>query len=188
VPTEKRQRQKEGQRARREQALAELRRRQRRRRLQLTAIFAVVLIGILLLVSVVGGDDKDTKKLDLKVAGGKTLTVEVPKDSPTNLETTDLKVGKGKAAKLGSSITVNYVGVSWKDGKQFDSSFGKAPVTFELSKGQLIDGWINGIPGMKVGGRRQLIIPGKEAYGDKDTGDGRPHGPLVFVIDLVSVK
>ena len=102
----------------------------------------------------------------------------------------DLKVGSGKEAKLGSRITVNYRG-TFKSGKEFDSSYraGK-PITFELAEGQLIKGWTDGIPGMKVGGKRKLEIPYKLAYGERGTPDGTipPKTDLLFEVELLKVE
>jgi len=108
--------------------------------------------------------------------------------APTELKTEDLKVGKGPAAKLGDNIEVNYIGLTYSDGKQFEASWDNGQtVSFDLVEGGLIDGWVKGIPGMKVGGRRQLIIPSEMAYGDNPQG-GRPAGALVFIVDLVAIK
>jgi peptidylprolyl isomerase len=105
---------------------------------------------------------------------------------PTTLVVKDLIKGTGAEAKLGQSITVNYVGVLYHGGKEFDSSWKRGePATFSLAPGQLIKGWTQGIPGMKVGGRRELIIPASLAYGAKGTSGIPPNEPLVFVIDLL---
>jgi peptidylprolyl isomerase len=105
---------------------------------------------------------------------------------PAKLVVKDLVAGTGAEAKLGQSITVNYVGVLYHGGKQFDASWKRGePSTFSLETGKLIAGWTQGIPGMKVGGRRELIIPAAQAYGAKGTPGIPPNEPLVFVIDLL---
>ena len=106
---------------------------------------------------------------------------------PTKLVVKDIVKGTGAEAKLGKSITVNYVGVLYKGGKQFDSSWKRGePATFSLQEGQLIKGWTQGIPGMKVGGRRELVVPASLAYGAKGSPPSiPPNAPLVFVIDLL---
>ncbi|HZE06427.1 MAG TPA: FKBP-type peptidyl-prolyl cis-trans isomerase [Solirubrobacteraceae bacterium] len=121
----------------------------------------------------------------------KKPTVTVPKGpAPTKLVTKDLVQGTGKTVKAGQTVTVNYVGVLYKNGKEFDSSWKTGqPATFPLSSGSVIQGWVQGIPGMKVGGRRELIIPANLAYGKA----GRPptippNSPLVFVVDLLSIS
>jgi peptidylprolyl isomerase len=106
---------------------------------------------------------------------------------PTKLETKDLIVGTGPEAKAGQSVTVNYVGVLFKGGTEFDASWKrKEPFTFTLGQGQVIKGWDQGVPGMKVGGRRELVIPSNLAYGPKGSGSSiPPNAPLVFVVDLL---
>ncbi len=109
--------------------------------------------------------------------------------APAKLVTKDLVVGTGKTVKAGQTVTVNYVGVLYKNGKEFDSSWKNGqPATFPLTQGGVIQGWVDGIPGMKVGGRRELIIPAGLAYGKKGSGTTiPPNSPLVFVVDLLSV-
>jgi peptidylprolyl isomerase len=116
--------------------------------------------------------------------------VTVPDGAPPKkLEVTDLEVGTGAEAKAGDAVTVQYVGVNYKDGSEFDASWDRGePFTFQLGAGMVIQGWDEGVEGMKVGGRRELIIPPDLAYGP----EGRPPtiGPnetLIFVIDLVEV-
>jgi peptidylprolyl isomerase len=121
----------------------------------------------------------------------KEPTVTPPTGAPpTKLVVKDLIAGTGKEAKLGSSITVNYVGVLYHGGKEFDSSWKRGETaTFPLKQGSLIPGWVQGIPGMKVGGRRELVIPASLAYGSKGSGSTiPPNEPLVFVIDLLGVS
>jgi len=109
---------------------------------------------------------------------------------PTKLVTKDLVAGTGKEAKLGETITVNYVGVLFHGGKVFDSSWKRGePASFPLKTGGLIPGWTQGIPGMKVGGRRELVIPAALAYGAKGSGSTiPPNEPLVFVVDLLGTS
>jgi peptidylprolyl isomerase len=121
----------------------------------------------------------------------KKPTVTVPSGpAPTKLVTKDLVQGTGQTVKPGQTVTVNYVGVLYKTGKEFDSSWKTGqPATFPLTAGGVIQGWVQGIPGMKVGGRRELIIPASLAYGKA----GRPptipaNSPLVFVVDLLSIS
>ncbi|HET6865761.1 MAG TPA: FKBP-type peptidyl-prolyl cis-trans isomerase [Solirubrobacteraceae bacterium] len=121
----------------------------------------------------------------------KKPTVTVPTGpAPTKLVTKDLVQGTGQTVKPGQTVTVNYVGDLYKTGKEFDSSWKTGqPATFPLTAGGVIQGWVQGIPGMKVGGRRELIIPASLAYGKT----GRPptippNSPLVFVVDLLSIS
>jgi peptidylprolyl isomerase len=107
--------------------------------------------------------------------------------APSKLVTKDIVTGTGPEAKAGQSVTVNYVGVLFNGGKQFDASWKrKEPFTFTLGKGQVIAGWDQGVAGMKVGGRRELTIPAQLAYGAKGSPPSIPaNAPLVFVVDLL---
>jgi peptidylprolyl isomerase len=112
----------------------------------------------------------------------------VPGPPPATLQTTDIKVGTGADVTTTDSLTVNYIGVSCSSGKIFDSSYSRGqPVTFSLTG--VIKGWQDGIPGMKVGGERLLVIPPGDGYGD--TGAGTTIAPgetLWFVVDIVDAK
>ena len=110
--------------------------------------------------------------------------------APTKLVTKDLVTGTGQTAKAGDTVTVNYVGELYKTGKEFDSSWSRnQPFTTALTTGSVIPGWVQGIPGMKVGGRRELIIPASLAYGKAGSPPTiPPNSPLVFVVDLLSVS
>jgi peptidylprolyl isomerase len=107
--------------------------------------------------------------------------------APSKLEIKDLITGTGAEAKAGETVTVNYVGVLYKGGKEFDASWKRnEPFSFALGKGQVIPGWDQGVVGMKVGGRRELIIPSALAYGAKGSPPTIPaNAPLVFVVDLL---
>jgi peptidylprolyl isomerase len=118
-------------------------------------------------------------------------TVTVPTGPPPKkIEIKDLEVGSGEEAKSGDEPTVQYVGVTYKDGREFVSSWRiHEPLTFPLGKNLVIPGWDKAIEGMKVGGRRQLIIPPQLAYGKKgDPPTIPPNETLVYVIDLLAVK
>jgi peptidylprolyl isomerase len=113
--------------------------------------------------------------------------VTVPAAPVTTLGITDDVVGTGATVTSGSTVTVHYVGVSQSTGKEFDSSWSRGQtISFPLSG--VIKGWTDGLVGMKVGGRRTLVIPGDQAYGaSPPSGSGiGPNDTLVFVIDLVS--
>lgn len=116
-------------------------------------------------------------------------TITVPKGPPpTTLVTKDIITGTGAEAKAGDSVTVNYVGALYSNGKVFDASWERhEPTTFTLAEGQVIKGWVQGVAGMHVGGRRELIIPAELAYGKP----GRPptippSSALIFIVDLLS--
>ena len=116
--------------------------------------------------------------------------IEIPKGKPpAKLKSEDLIAGKGAAAESGQSLSVNYVGVSYSTGQEFDTSFGREPLQFELGAGGVIPGWDQGLEGMKVGGRRKLTIPGDLAYGPQGRPpDIKPNETLVFVIDLLGAQ
>ncbi|MFC6153819.1 FKBP-type peptidyl-prolyl cis-trans isomerase [Nocardioides yefusunii] len=111
-------------------------------------------------------------------------------DAPTDLEITDLVVGDGDEAKAGSTVSVHYVGVAHSTGEEFDASFNRgAPLQFRLGIGQVISGWDTGVQGMKVGGRRRLVIPPHLGYGNRGAGGViKPGETLIFVVDLLEVR
>ena len=111
-------------------------------------------------------------------------------DIPFELGIDDLVLGDGDEATKGSKVTVHYVGVAFRSGEEFDASWNRGqPFEFALGKGQVIPGWDAGVLGMKVGGRRRLTIPSAMGYGARGAGSAiAPHEPLVFVVDLLSVR
>jgi len=116
-------------------------------------------------------------------------TVDVPDGAPPcKLVIQDIRTGTGAAAKAGTTVTVQYVGVSWSTRQQFDASWDHGgPIP--LSLGQVIAGWQQGIPGMKEGGRRRLIIPPELGYGASGSPPAiGPNETLVFVIDLIKAS
>jgi peptidylprolyl isomerase len=117
--------------------------------------------------------------------------VTVPKGpAPKQLVVKDLIKGTGAVAQSGSQVTVQYVGVDYKTGKQFDASWDRGqPFPFQLGGGQVIPGWDKGVAGMRIGGRRELIIPASLAYGAQGQPPViGPNATLVFVIDLLGVQ
>ena len=107
--------------------------------------------------------------------------------APVDLVIEDIVVGDGAEATPGSTVDVHYLGVEYDTGEEFDSSWGRGQsINFPLQA--LIAGWQEGIPGMKVGGRRELIIPPELAYGSRGQGTIGPNETLIFVIDLLAVK
>lgn len=116
--------------------------------------------------------------------------VEAPSGTaPKQLEEVELIEGTGAEAKAGDKVTVQYVGVGFKSGEEFDSSWSRnEPFPFTLGAGEVIPGWDQGVAGMKVGGRRELIIPPELAYGEAGAPPAiGPNETLVFVIDLLEV-
>ncbi|MEM9041466.1 MAG: FKBP-type peptidyl-prolyl cis-trans isomerase [Actinomycetota bacterium] len=114
--------------------------------------------------------------------------VTIPaEDPPSELVIDDLEVGDGNEATAGMNVTVHYVGVSWSTGEQFDASWDRMePFRFGLGQGQVIEGWDEGVQGMKIGGRRRLTIPPEMGYGAAGAGGViAPNETLVFVVDLL---
>lgn len=147
-----------------------------------------------------GGDD-DSSAGSTKPAGSAAAQsppaektkpeVTVPAGAPPKkLLIEDIEEGSGAAAKSGDVVTVQYVGVNYEDGEEFDSSWSRSePFSFNLGGGEVIPGWDQGIAGMKVGGRRQLTIPPGLAYGPAGAPPSiGPNETLVFVVDLLAIK
>jgi peptidylprolyl isomerase len=109
---------------------------------------------------------------------------------PADLVIEEITVGEGPEAQPGQVATVHYVGVSHSTGKEFDASWNRGqPFSFPVGGGQVIAGWDRGVAGMKVGGRRRLVIPPHLGYGDRGAGNViKPGETLVFVVDLVGVQ
>jgi peptidylprolyl isomerase len=106
----------------------------------------------------------------------------------TELVVTTLIQGTGPAVNAGQNITVNYIGVTYRDGQKFDASWDRGqPASFPIGVGSVIPGWDRGLVGVKVGSRVQLDIPANLAYGDNPT-NGSPGGPLRFVVDLLAAQ
>ena len=109
--------------------------------------------------------------------------------APTDLQITDITVGDGTEAKAGDVVAVHYVGVAFSTGEEFDSSYGRGPLQFQLGVGQVIKGWDDGVQGMRVGGRRKLVIPADQAYGRHGIpGVIGPNEALIFVCELRAVR
>jgi peptidylprolyl isomerase len=110
--------------------------------------------------------------------------------APTELQASDVVTGTGAAAKDGDKVTVQYVGQLFSTGKEFDTSWkkGRTPFEFTIGQGAVIQGWDQGVPGMKVGGRRILVIPSDLAYGAAGSPPTIPaNAPLIFVVDLKKI-
>jgi peptidylprolyl isomerase len=116
------------------------------------------------------------------------IVPEIPR-RPTRTE--DLKVGAGAEAKEGATVSVHYTGWLTNGGKKFDSSYDHAPASpfqFKLGAGNVIRGWDEGVVGMKVGGKRRLLIPSESAYGAAGKGDIPPNADLTFEVELLDVR
>jgi len=111
-------------------------------------------------------------------------------EPPTELQVTDINVGDGAEAAAGQTAVVHYVGVAFSSGEEFDASWSRGePFAFPLGGGRVIAGWDQGVVGMKVGGRRRLVIPPHLGYGDRGAGAAIPPGEtLIFVVDLLDLR
>lgn len=117
-------------------------------------------------------------------------TVTVPSGArPTALRTRDIRRGTGPEARAGLEVEVQYVGVAWSTGREFDASWNRGqPFRFPLGGRRVIAGWDQGVAGMRVGGRRELIIPPDLGYGARGAGGAiGPNETLIFVVDLIAV-
>ena len=115
--------------------------------------------------------------------------LNAPKErvTPSGLRITDLELGTGAEAIAGQSVSVNYRG-SLTNGKEFDSSYGRGPFSFRIGGGQVIQGWDEGVAGMKVGGKRKLVIPPDLGYGSRGAGGViPPDATLIFEVELLKV-
>ena len=111
-------------------------------------------------------------------------------EPPADLVIIDVTEGDGAEATSGSTVSVHYVGVAHSTGEEFDASYNRGtPLQFRIGVGQVIQGWDEGVEGMKVGGRRQLVIPPHLGYGDRGAGGViKPGETLIFVVDLLAVS
>jgi peptidylprolyl isomerase len=212
--TEKRERQKAGRAARVEAAVSAQKRAEGRRRIAwIVGTLAFVAVALVVLALVQGGDDNENETASsstsvstssslapVESAAGKPCVALadplpagapevpiVPGPPPTELQITDLTEGTGEPVPADATVTVDYIGVSCSTGKIFDASYGAQPATFPLSG--VIPGWTEGIPGMKAGGKRLLVIPPEDGYGDSGAGsDIAPGETLWFVVEMRSFE
>lgn len=163
----------------------------------ITLISASALLAIIVVVVAVGGGDSGSSpsgKADCPEVSTNTEkkpTIGACKGTPpTALETIDVVEGDGAEAKAGDKLSMQYVGTIYETGEEFDASWDRGePFEFELGTGSVIKGWDEGIEGMKVGGRRELIIPPDLGYGLEGSPPSIPaDATLVFVVDLLDVK
>ena len=148
----------------------------------------VLLCAVLAIAGCGGGSDGSDEST--ATAQKTKPNVNVPEGPPPKkLVVDDIEEGSGTAAEAYDVLTVEYVGVNYKTGQEFDSSWSRGePFTFNLGAREVIRGWDRGLMGMKVGGRRELVIPPDLGYGETGTKSVPPNETLVFVVDLLSVE
>ncbi len=155
------------------------------------AVVLIVALVAVVLIARSGGDDGGSGSISISSDTSTKPTIEAPSGAPpTELVSTDVVEGDGATAKAGDEVKVQYVGVDYSTGEQFDASWDNGqPFSFQLGGSQVIPGWDQGVAGMKVGGRRELIIPPDLAYGAQGQPPAiAPDATLIFVIDLLGVK
>jgi peptidylprolyl isomerase len=158
-----------------------------RNKLILIGVFVVGLVVAVILAT--SGGEESSEPFDPDSIS--KPEVEVPDgEPPKELEIEDITEGEGTEAAAGDTLTMQYVGVNYSNGEEFDSSWESGePFSFQLGAGSVIPGWDQGIAGMKVGGRRQLIIPPDLGYGAQGSPpDIGPNETLVFIVDLLDVQ
>lgn len=162
------------------------------RRIGVLAGFAVLIAAlvIVILVGRGGGDDEGDSSASLADTTTKPVIAASDAPAPTELEIEDIKEGTGPAAKAGDTLSMQYAGAIYDTGEEFDASWDRGePFEFELGSGNVIQGWDQGIEGMKAGGRRKLVIPPNLGYGEAGSPPAiPPNSTLVFVVDLLEIK
>lgn len=159
--------------------------------LTLALLFLVSSLGFtgIIIYQMINQDEAQTEQESIQGGTvGKKLSDFEPVSKVTKLETIDLQEGDGEEVKAGATVTVHYTGALAKDGSVFESSLDSGqPVTFPLEG--VIEGWTEGIPGMKVGGTRRLIIPAEQAYGAQSPSPSIPaNSDLVFDVQVIAVQ
>ena len=149
-------------------------------------------VSLILLPALVGDCDlNDFRRVPIVSGNDFAAELNVKLDdmheTPSGLRYQDLQTGAGPEAKAGDAVAVHYTG--WlTDGTEFDGSIGGEPLTFQLGRRRVIDGWEEGIAGMRVGGKRKLVIPPSLAYGDQPNGPIPANSTLVFDVELIEIR
>jgi len=138
---------------------------------------------------VMASENDQTSGAEIAQASGLGGELNAPKErtTPSGLRITDLVIGDGAEAIAGQTVSVNYRG-TLANGTEFDSSYGRGPFSFPLGGGRVIQGWDEGVAGMKVGGKRKLVIPPDLAYGERGAGGViPPNATLTFEVELLRI-
>lgn len=160
-----------------------------RRLIALGAFAAVLAVTVVVVLVARGGGDSNGGSVSTDTSS-KPEPAPPGGDPPSELGVEDVVEGDGDTAGAGDRVEVQYVGVDFDSGEEFDSSWDAGePLTFELGAGEVISGWEEGVEGMRAGGRRQLVVPPDLAYGAQGQPPSiGPNATLVFVVDLVSIE
>jgi peptidylprolyl isomerase len=163
--------------------------------MKLPALMLSLCLALAIAVSGCGGGDSSSDSTSSSTESSLTDTSKKPNVtvssgiSPDKFAYKDIVEGTGPTAKSGDKVTVQYEGVGFDSEKEFDASWGGEPFSFTLGGGEVIKGWDQGVEGMKVGGRRELVIPASLAYGPAGSPPSiGPNETLIFVIDLLEVE
>jgi len=157
--------------------------------LTILLIFVVIVIVLVGAYFIFFGDKNENKEFEENLTNNINNQIKV-KSLEDGLQIIDEIIGTGAEAKARDVVSVNYVG-TLLDGKKFDSSYDRnQPFSFVLGTGQVIKGWDEGVAGMKIGGKRKLIIPPALAYGDQNIGDGLipANSTLIFEVELLGIQ
>lgn len=152
---------------------------------------SALLVVIVAVVLIAGGGSDDEGGGEISSDLTTKPVIEASTELPTELVTEDIVEGEGPEAAAGDTVAMQYVGVVTETGEEFDSSWSRnrEPFEFELGGGSVIAGWDEGIPGMKAGGRRVLVIPADLAYGEAGSPPSiPPNATLTFVVDLEEIQ
>jgi FKBP-type peptidyl-prolyl cis-trans isomerase FkpA len=149
------------------------------------------LLPLILLPALGGCDLNDFRSVPIvsgnDFASELNVNLDDMHETPSGLRYQDLQIGSGAEAKAGQAVAVHYTG--WlTDGREFDSSAGGEPLTFPLGRGAVIAGWEEGVAGMRVGGKRKLVIPPNLGYGAQRNGPIPANSTLVFDVELIDVR
>lgn len=153
-------------------------------------ISASALLAVIVAVVLIAGDSDDGSSADLTDTTVRPTVEASDEPAPTELVTNDIVEGEGPAAKQGDDVTVQYVGALYDSGEEFDASWDRGqPFELTLGSGTVIEGWEQGLVGMKAGGRRELIIPPDLGYGAAGQPPTIPgDATLVFIVDMESIN
>jgi FKBP-type peptidyl-prolyl cis-trans isomerases 1 len=150
--------------------------------------FILIGLGVVVLIALVlvGRNLENTSSVNEQASI--STVFQNMQTNPSGLQWKDVTIGEGSEVVTGSTVSVHYTG-TLTNGTKFDSSYDRGtPFTFTIGEGQVIAGWEEGLLGMRVGGKRELVIPPTLAYGDRDLGVIPPHSTLQFVVEVVGTQ